>query len=225
LNVDRRCRPRYLVDLFVRPRRFFLGNLGTGRPPCVILVGWVYGISHAIDRLDTQLMRAELGHPPLGWTYVGPLVAGSWLGFWTWVLVAGVLGAFFLWWIGGWWYQVRLRWSGVPAPDKRRARLLFMYSSFVFAGPAVVAALIRTLRFPNDAAACAAAHGYPLVLLLVLLFFPFWSVATSYVGVKALFAVTRRKAVVWFVALPMLVYVIWGGLVALLFTLVGRGAV
>jgi hypothetical protein len=222
--VDRPCRPRYLVDLFVRPRRFFLANLTTGKPPCVVLVGWAYGISHAMERLDTQLLRAELGHPPPGWKYLGPFVAESWLGFWTWVLIAGVLSAFFLWWIGGWWYQVRLRWSGAPAPDKRRARLLFIYSSFVFAGPAIVAALIGTLTFPDYAVASTAAERPPLVLLLVLFVFPFWSVATSYVGVKALFAVARRKAVVWFVALPILVYLAWGGLVALLFTLVGRGA-
>jgi len=171
--------PRHLVDLFVRPRSFFSRNLALGHTPSVVLVTWCYGISNAIDRVDTELLRSELGRPRPGWELLGPLVAESWLGFWLWILAGGALGGLFLWWVGGWWYRLRLRWSGAAAPDKRLARLLLVYSSFVFAGPAVVAAVIRTLAYPNYAAAYAAEEWFSVLPII----FPFWSIATSYVGV------------------------------------------
>ncbi len=212
--------PRHLVDLFVRPRRFFSTKLALGKTPYVVFVTWCYGVSHAIDRVDTELLRAELGRPRPVWEHLGPLIAESWLGFWSWVLLTGGISALFLWWIGGWWYRVRLRWSGAPDPDKRLARLLLIYSSFVFAGPAVVATLVQTAVFPHYSAAFAAEEWYSLALLI----FPFWSIVTSYIGVRTLFEVTRWRAVLWFVALPIAVYIVLFGLVALLFALVGEGA-
>jgi len=184
--------PRHLLDLFVRPRSFFSRRLGLGHKPNVLLVTWVYGISSAIDRIDTELMRSQLGSPRPGWQAMAPFVTGSWTGFWLWVLAAGALGGAALWWIGGWWYGVRLRWSGVADPDRRLARLTLVYSSFVFAGPAVVAALVQTFLYPDYATAYVAEEWFSLVLLV----FPFWSIATSYTGVTTLFPVVRRKAVV-----------------------------
>jgi hypothetical protein len=199
--------------LFVRPGKFFSSQLALGRTPYAVLVTWCYGISSAIDRVDTELMRAELGRARPAWEELAPHVAESWLGFWGWVLASGAFGGLLLWWIGGWWYRTRTRWSGASNPDRHLSRLVFVYSSFVFAGPAVAFVLLQTLLYPNYAAAYASDEGFSLLLLV----FPFWSISTSYIGVTTLFDVSIWKARVWFVFLPLLAYLAVFGLLAALF--------
>jgi hypothetical protein len=142
--------PQNLVDLFIRPARFFSSQLALGKAPYFVFVTWCYGASNAIDRVDRELMRAEFGRPRPLWDHLGPFITESWLGFWTWILFAGALGGLGLWWIGGWWYRLRLRWSGAHEPDKRLARLVLVYSSFVHAGPLIVLALFQTLAYPTS---------------------------------------------------------------------------
>jgi len=123
--------PKNLVDLFIRPRSFFSKRLALGHLPNLLLVTWCYGASNVISRIDTELIRAELGHARRGWETFSPFIVESWLGFWLWVLAMGAVGGAMIWWVGGWWYGVRVRWSGVTVLDKRLARLAFVYSSFV----------------------------------------------------------------------------------------------
>ncbi len=205
--------PEHLVDLFVRPSRFFSGQLALGRTPYVLLVTWAYGVANAIDRIDTELMRAELGRSRPGWEEMGPLIAGSWLGFWVWALTFGAFAGAGLWWIGGWWYRVRLRWSGATAPDKRLSRLLYVYSAFVTAGPTVLLALVQTLSFANYQSAYASQDPWTVLFLV----FPFWSIVTGYLGVRTLFDVRAGAARLWFLVLPFALYVVLFGLLATVF--------
>ena len=55
-----------------------------------------------------------------------------------------------------------------------------------------------------------------LLLSLLLLLFPFWSVAASYMGARSLFALAGWRVRLWFLILPILAYVtLLGGLTAL----------
>lgn len=213
--------PGPLVSLFIRPRDFFKTNLALGRTPYVFVATWCYGIADTIGRLDDGLMRSELGRPRPGWEQVAPYIVHSWLGFWLCILAVGALGGLFLWWLGGWWYRVRLRWSGAVAPDKRLARLVLVYSSFVFSGPAVALALVQTVLYPHYAAAYASEDWYSVALALPVLIFPYWSIVTSYVGVRTLFQVTKWKALLWFAALPVVINLLFFGGIVLLFSLFG----
>lgn len=209
--------PRHLLDLFLRPRQFFSGQLALGKTPHVLLVTWCYGIASAIERIDQELVRAQLGQSRPGWEQIAPYVTGSWLGFWVWAFGLGVIGATFLWYVGGWWYSVRLRWCGAANHDKRLARLAFTYSAFVVSAPTILAAAVQTAIYPSYAAAFSAEELYSLVLLV----FPFWALATSYAGATELFEVRRGRAITWFLALPAVLYMIVFGALAALVAFVG----
>ncbi len=206
--------PRRLVDLFLRPVHFLRSELALGQTPYVLLVTWCYGISSAVERLDSELLRAEVGSPRPSWEQLEPIVLGSWTGFWTWVAVIGAAGGLFAWWIGGWWYRMRLSFSGARDPDRRLARLVLVYTSFVFAGPSVLVALAYTILYENYRVAYETAELLPLVLV----FFVFWSVLTSYTGAITVFDVSRWRARLWFLILPVLVYLTVFGVAATLFT-------
>jgi len=76
------------------------------------------------------------------------------------------------------------------------------------------------VAYPDYAAGYAADEWFSTGLLV----FPFWSIATSYIGVRALFAVVRWRAITWFVVLPALAYVIALGVIAALFAFLSGGA-
>jgi len=207
---------RHLIDLFIRPRRFFSSQLALGKTPYVLFVTLCFGMAEAISRIDMEMMRAELGQPRPGWQVLGPLVTESWVGFWLWVLFVGAIGAALIWWIGGWWYRVRLKWCGAQNPDKRLTRLVYVYASFVYAAPSVTLPLAWTLIYPNYAVAYSAGDLFSALFLI----FPFWSLIASYVGARTVFEVSRWKARVWFLLLPALFYLVVMGVLASLLALV-----
>ena len=137
---------------------------------------------------------------------------GTWPRLWAIVLGVGLIGGAMYWWIGGWWCRVRLGWCGAPSPDKRLARLLLIYSSFVFAAPAVLSLIVQTFLYPDYLTAYAAEYALSSLVLVMV----GWSFATTYRGALALFQVSKRRAQLWFIALPALFYfLVLGGVAAL----------
>ena len=202
--------PQHLVDIFLRPKHFFSGQLALGSTPYVLFVTWLLGLSSAIDRVDGHLVKADLGTVPLN-----PLLeraVSSWPLYWACVLVAGVLAGAGLWYVGGWWYRVRAGWAGARDPDPRLARLVYVYSGFVLALPAVAVVVLWTLAFPDYRTAWTDDESFWSLALVV---FPFWSCWASFRGVTSVFEVSRAKAAVWFLVLPSALYLLLIGGVAL----------
>jgi len=209
--------PRHLADLFVRPRRFFADQLALGKTPYAVLVAWCYGMSAAIDRIDQEMLRAQVGHARPGWDSMAPYVAGWWPGFWLFVLGIGALSGVLIWLLGGWWFALRVKWSGAADPDRRLARLVMVYSGFVHAAPAIIAAVIYMFFFASYAQASASDEAYSLILLV----FPFWSCWVSYTGVRTLYGVSGWRTRWWFLILPWLFYLVAMGVGAALFAFFG----
>jgi len=205
--------PKHLVDLFIRPRRFFGGQLALGETPYALFVAWCYGATQVVDRIDQSLIRAELGRPRPGWEQFGPYITESWMGFWVLLLLAGSASALAIWWLGGWWFAVRLRWSGCQEPDRRLARLVMIYSAFVYSGPFVLLYVLYTGIFGSYAEAYANESLLPAALLI----FPFWSIAASYTGARTVFNIEGWGVRSWFLLLPLVLYVSVFGLIAALF--------
>lgn len=203
--------PQHLVDLYLRPTRFFTENLALGKTPYVLLATWALGMSTALDRIDTRLMQADLRNDDR-MQQVFQTLFGNWPTFWLIVGVGGAVSGALYWLIGGWWCKVRLRFSGAPEPDPRLARLLLIYASFVCTGPTVVGLLALTLIYPSYLAAWENEILYSLVVVATV----FWSLGTMYKGAVALFPVRRGRALAWFAILPALfLFLLMGGMAML----------
>ncbi len=205
--------PGNLLNLFFRPARFFSSEIALGKTPYLVGVTWVVGIAYALGRIDQELLRAEFGRPRPYWASFGALLTDSWLSFWAIALVYGALSGLAVWYFGGWWYKVRVRWSGDPAPDRGTARIVYIYVSFIAAAPSVLAVIAHTLFYSNYGEAYGAEELWPTLLLL----FPFWALIVSYRAVTTVFEVVKKRAMVWFVILPSLVYLLAFGILGALF--------
>ncbi|MDP2653350.1 MAG: YIP1 family protein [Candidatus Omnitrophota bacterium] len=213
--------PRNILLLYFKPREFFARQIALGKTPYLIFVGWVLGMTHVIDKIDQNMLRADMGQPRPGWEQIGPVLTGSWVNLWACLLIFGALAGYVTWLVGGWWFEVRLKWCGAQKPDAKLARTVYIYASFIYALPNILLLLYYTVAFPNYAAAWA---GDELWSLLVVIF-SFWACVTGYKGATTAFEVRRWPARIWFMILPMVALVIFiGGLGLLYAIMTGGGA-
>lgn len=186
-----------LLDLFVRPSRFFASRTPFAADDAILIVAWLAGMNSAIGRIEQRMVRADAGG-----SAVPGMIAESWLGFWVTVILAGLLSGLLLWHLGAWWYRVRLNWSGADEPHSERARVVFLYSRLVWAAPALLTQVLDTFRFEDY----RESWDHESLLPLVLLVFPFWSFIVSYRGLRTVFDVRRGPALWWFLIAPSLVF-------------------
>jgi hypothetical protein len=213
-------RPRRLAELYLAPSRFFARERWLDQWPTLLYVMWAVGAVASLDRLEQRVMQAALNPDAPASIALARFVADSWVLIWFILLIAGAVSGVVLWLVGGWWYRVRLRWAGATAPDRREARATYAFVGLVTALPSLVVLGLKTLLYPNFLAAAEATS----ILDLVPLVFVVWSVAASYRAVRARFDVTVGGARLWFLALPLLVYLIVSILFGLFTSLMTQGS-
>ena len=123
----------------------------------------------------------------------------SWAAFWPFILIAGAFYAALVWLIGGWWYRVRLRWSGDANADPFSARIVFTYTNAMTALPALLVTGVYTFVYESYRAAWASEEAWSSLLIIFLV----WECIASYKGVRTTFAVSKWKARLGFLSVPL----------------------
>jgi hypothetical protein len=185
----------WLTYLFFKPSVFYRTFVIRRTPALTLLCAWIYGMVGAIDRMDSRALAGKA--LPFG---------ESWIAYWIAVTVVGVFGGLFYFFIGGWWYRMRPGYSGVIDPDKGLARRVYLFASQILAVPVVLMTALETSNYSSPLEA-AASPGSPWHSIFLI--FPFWSVWSSYIGVRTAFPVKYKGpdgAKLWFLILPCVFY-------------------
>jgi len=204
----------WLWYLYFQPKRFFEQFVVEPMPFLTVLCAWTYGMAAVIDRIAMQHMQGRSSSIAMEWGIYMLLVAGM-----------GILGGAMQYLIGGWWYRVRLVWSGAQEPDPGLAKRVYVYASQVAAIPIVLATLGQATIYRTPVEMIEASSVYAMTVALVVMLFVLWSVWTSYRGVTTLFpTVSLGRARTWFLILPGLIHSILFALV-LLAAVITRGQI
>ena len=106
-----------LINLYTAPAKFFRSLDTIQKWSYLIPVVMFYGMALTMERIDKVYFRAvmrESGQttlPDQGWLYWGQYVGESWFYYWAMVFIfGGIVGGVIVWWVGGWWYKLRLKW-------------------------------------------------------------------------------------------------------------------
>ena len=185
-------RATWVVHLFFRPKLFFVHWGFDAVPLLTAFCAWTYGVTGVIDRIE---MRSLQGRGDF-------FESMSWGTYWIFLVGGGALSGALYYGIGGWWYRLRLKWCQAEVFDLMLARRVYIYSSQVVALPTLVAIGVKTSAYDSPAAMHAGGELWSLALVVFL----FWSVWTSYVGVRTIFNPRPTVTRVWFLILPGLVY-------------------
>jgi hypothetical protein len=201
---------RLLVALYFQPSRLFADLVPLKAKPLWIIVAWICGISSAIDRADTIMVRSELTG-----SESSSLPLDSWAAFWPFILMAGALNGVLVWLIGGWWYRIRLNWSGDANADQFSARIVFSYTNLITAMPALVATLVYTFVYESYRAAWTSDEAWSSLLIIFIA----WDCIASYKGVRVAFTVSKWKARFWFLILPLGFYIAAAFLIGVIYAM------
>jgi len=182
-----------VTDLLLRPERFFAHLLRTAGSTFPLLIIWINGMAGVVDRIDSQLVMGRI-------LPEAPMLQG-WVMFWGTVLIGGIMTGLLKWLVGGWWYRMRLGFSGAHDVDKRHARLVYFHAELVWAIPSLVWLALVTPLYPDYHAAWMEA---PLGLWVIAIY-P-WSMWVSYRGVRHCFDVGAGRARLWFLILPLVMF-------------------
>ena len=205
--------PGYLARIFLDARSFFSTEAALGKQSYLALACCSIGTSLAITRLEQQLIKAELGTSNLNLNLFELILA--WHIFWPVALALGLLGGWLVWFVGGWWFRLRINFSGDSNPDPRMSRMVMVYAGLVSAVPHLAFVMWWTLIYENY----LTAYAQDFFLTVVLFSLSFWELFSAYRGVRTLFPVDKWRARLWFIILPALLYLTTFGLVAVIFAL------
>lgn len=198
------------TQLFMQPRVFFARTDFGTRPIELAFVLYVVGIAAVIDRISSKMTRSELASPSAAMTQSLTWIAESWAHYWLVLAIIGILSMAMFWYIGGWWYALRLRWAGASNVTSMTARRLYVYQEFVAAFPTVLTAFAQTVIFSSYGQAWQADEYWSLTPLAFVLL----SCWTGYAGATTSFALRPLPALFWFALLPLLIYAISLGILA-----------
>lgn len=184
---------RNIHRLYFRPKAYFAGMTAPKKRIWLNLFAFTYSLAHAIDRSELNEMK-------------GSVLATSWAAHWAIIGAAAFIGSFIILWVGGAWYRLRLLFCDVHVEDNAQVRMVYLSAAQVYALPMIAVALVETLFYENPAVASIRS---PAWLGLGMIVFAFWSLFSSYTGVKTVFSPPRRAATAfWFLGGPAALYVI-----------------
>lgn len=196
--------PRGLFWLFFQPHRFFSSERILAKRPYLYLVMYLYGLARTIDRVESRIWQSEIsGRESRVQLFEESGLLDSWSFYWLIMLFAAAVGTVFVWWMGVWWYGLRIRWSGVKERNTRHVQAVFGYSSLVMSLPVIAFAAGQTVMYANYRQAYDSDGPWWTLLLLIS---PFWASLVGYVGVSTVFPVSVWKARLWFWILPWSLY-------------------
>ena len=126
----------------------------------------------------------------------------SWISYWGIVAIVAIFSSFIIWFVYGWWYEIRLKWSGVKGESSDLIRTVNMMQWSIIAIPTLILTIIYTFIYENYLDAFLAGELWSPIILL---FFTLYSCWVSYIAVKTVLN-ANKYALFWFLILPLLIY-------------------
>ncbi len=178
---------RGCLYLFFRPFAFFSALPATVPTGLFLLCVWTSGIGASIDGAELRFwMGGAKGR------------FNSWSIFWGRAAVAGLIGGVIWTYLFGWWYRIRLKWSGADDPDPALVRWVYVLANQVTALPILAWAAFGTLFYATPKAALEGDSWWDLTPFLYV---P-WSFWSCYAAARATFHVRRGAGIFWFILFP-----------------------
>ncbi len=192
----------YFEKLFFNPRTFFKEITDYQQIKYFNFVLGIFCIGYGIDRLNKHFAKKDLKGELEQIEFLN-----NWPMFWMIVCIGGLIGGYIAYLIGGWFLNVRIKWSkGVGNIDK--SRVVYIYSSLFVYSFSIIYTLFQTILFdiPYDPELDLA--YFDVIGLSILFGFLFHSIYISYNAALTYPNISIDRARIWFLILPGLAFLL-----------------
>ncbi len=180
----------YFTECLTHFSKFAQEHLVTKNPKYLLVAIWVMGIGTAADRLTSSN-------------------SSTWGEVWAIAIFGGILSGALAYFIGGWFYHVRVGWSkGVGTIDT--ARNIYTFSSLPIALAGIGSLFFNHLAYGSDYfdTYYSDASSVDVIFGLLALAAIAYSIYISYRGVRDVMNVKKGLGIFWFVVAPAIFYVL-----------------
>ncbi len=185
--------------LYFRPKVFF-EHFTDCSSALMGLFAWMMGLGLCISRVDFYFYHHGKR------LSLHDIASQSWGQFWPYLGAYAIFVTIIVYLIGGWWYRLRIRFSGGGKVDAYVSRRVYIFSYQVFVIPIIIRSIFETFCFATPLEAKASESLlydiFPIIGAILLL----WSSYISYRGVRVCFEVRKWAARIWFIIIPVLYY-------------------
>jgi hypothetical protein len=191
-----------LYQLYFSPSRLFSNTNLSKAHWLIFLATAFYGVTGVFERIEQKVIRYNMTEAPVSKESLLNSMVSSWDIFWGVSLAIGILSGVLIWWMGGWFYNLRIRWCGAKEFNKEHGRAIYVISNVVYALPFFLGMFIVTFWYKDY----LSFYKEDVILSTISMIFVFWSLIVSYKAVVTNFNVKKWLAVWWFIVAPIMTY-------------------
>lgn len=180
----------YLKEYYFNFSEFAKRHLMTGSPRYFLWAVWLVGIGSATDRMSTSS-------------------SSGWVEAWVTVLLGGILTGAIAYYVSGWFYQVRIKWSkGVDDIDT--ARNIYIFSTLPISVISIGSLFFNCISYGDDYFTTYSSDSSSVDTLFAVfsLVAIIYSIRISYKASIEVMKAKKSRSVVWFIVLPVIFYVL-----------------
>lgn len=182
----------YFKDYYSDFTKFCEKHLTKAHPKYFLLVGWIVGMGSIIDRLTSTMQDSS-----------------SWGEVWAIVIFGGILAGAIAYWIQGWFYEVRIRWSKGKI-DSNTARHIWLFSGLPVAIVSILSLLFNEIAYGDNYFNYSVdGTTVDIIFWLLLLVSIVYSITISYKAIRKISNAEKGRSIWWFIVAPVLVYLIF----------------
>jgi hypothetical protein len=181
---------QYFKECLTNFPKFAKDHLLAPSPNFLLLVIWVLGIGNAADRLTSSN-------------------SSTWGEVWAVAIFGGILVGAIAYYIGGWFYHVRVGWSkGRGSIDT--ARNIYIFSSLPISLISIGSLFFNMIAYGSDYfdSYYAEASIVDIIFGLLAIAAIGYSIYISYRAVRETMYVEKSRAIGWFVVAPVIFYIL-----------------
>ena len=182
----------YFKKCYANFSKFAQEHLVTPKPKYLLLTIWVLGIGSMADRLLGSLQGYS-----------------SWGEIWAIAIFGGILTGAIGYYIGGWFYYVRVVWSK-GAGTIHTARNIYTFSSLPISAAAIGSLFFNHLAYGSDYFKIYHSEASRVDLIFVFLAIAAiaYSIYIGYRAVRDVMHAQKNRGMFWFVIAPAIFYVL-----------------
>lgn len=213
----------FLQQLFLRPQDFFKQHMKQDimKLPFSGVAIFLFVVFWWLDRAERILLKA-IGRQD-GDTIMN-YIAEEWMFYWILVFTGGIITGWLMYLLGGWFFWLRIKWSKWKITNEEH-RNIFLYSFFFITLAYAIVTLIDTFLYSSPLETYTSEQLVSQLIETLWFFVIFITIShslfMSYKGVMQIEWVVKGRAIVWFVILPALYYLILFILATFAFAFIG----
>jgi hypothetical protein len=198
------------IDFFFNPIGYIRKNwffLFDNKLEIVILI--IAGTAIAIDDIMGKVASYAITGNIL--TEIADKALFSWWRYWLNILINSSLNGIGIYFIKGWWFNIRLKFSGNNEADIKKCRSIAIYLNMIKSAPILVLIFISSLFLPNIYATYSNKYYqifYTIVvngMMIPLIYFEYRVAIEN-------FTVDKKKLIIWFIYIPVILLILTIGL-------------